>query len=149
MEGFLTYLFGVLVSPSIDTVVRNVQSSLGEPLNISLLERSGHDGGVRTVPVKVLLGHLKGTQRMDKSLAIARLVYQLHFCRMRMDAGLSTSSTQAVLVTAPTSLTTCFYHSFVDFLARLVQSESLRKANFPNPAQKKAPHPSDIISSHL
>jgi hypothetical protein len=63
LSGFIRFpndgsLVGVLVSPSINTVVRDVQSSFREPLHIAVFERTSHYSGVGTVPVEVLLGHL-------------------------------------------------------------------------------------------
>lgn len=62
----MAYLVRVLVRPSVNAVVRDVQSSLGEPLNVPMLERPGHDGRVRTMPVKVLLGHLLKEPNSDQ-----------------------------------------------------------------------------------
>ena len=53
MEGI--HLVGVLVSPSIDTVVRDVQTSFREPLDVSGSERSSRNGVVRSVPIKTLV----------------------------------------------------------------------------------------------
>lgn len=58
-EMTCTHLVGVLVRPAVYAVVRDVKAALGEPLDVSCLERAGHNGRVRSVPIDVLLGHLR------------------------------------------------------------------------------------------
>lgn len=53
-----TNLIGVLEGPSVDAVVRSVQSSLGKPLDVARLEASRSDSLEVPVPVERLLGHL-------------------------------------------------------------------------------------------
>lgn len=69
----------MLVRPAIYAVVRDVQASFGEPLDVAVLEGARHDGGVGTVPVEVLLGHLhkrncrSGQRKIDGEFRELRL----------------------------------------------------------------------------
>ncbi len=48
----------VLVSPSVDTVVGSVKTTLVEPSYIAVLEATGADGLERNIPVNDLVGNL-------------------------------------------------------------------------------------------
>jgi hypothetical protein len=50
--GANTNLVGVLECPSVDTVVRGVQTTLGEPDNVASLEPACTDGLERSVPME-------------------------------------------------------------------------------------------------
>jgi hypothetical protein len=67
-----THLVGSSVGVTVNAVVGNVQSSLREPLDVSVRKGTGHNGGVGTVPVDVLLGHLETVKKVrGKSLKSA------------------------------------------------------------------------------
>lgn len=53
------YLIGVFECPAVETVVRGVETTLGEPGDIALFERAGADGLERTVPVECFFRSLQ------------------------------------------------------------------------------------------
>lgn len=58
------YLIGVLVRPAINAVVCSIQTTFGEPLNITGLKSSVANGVERTMPVKSVPSHLPITIRV-------------------------------------------------------------------------------------
>ena len=54
-----TYLVRILVRPTVNTVVRSVQTTLGEPDDITVLKRAGSDGVEWSIPVQEFVGPLR------------------------------------------------------------------------------------------
>lgn len=61
-----TDLVGVLVRPSVNAVVRRVETTFGEPGNVAVLETTCSDGSEGAVPVKELAGGLRVNERRDQ-----------------------------------------------------------------------------------